>query len=239
MSGFKVVVPARVGSSRLPGKVLEDIGGEPMAVRVARIGLEAGADEVVIATDSDWAFGVFREAFTRRFTRISVAMTDPALRCGTERCAVVARMMEWDDRQVVVNLQGDEPLMAVENVQAAATLAEQHWSSVSTLVWRDQLVSGVTAALREGDDGKRALWFSRQRISDDVHMGIYGYRVFSLRNLAALEPTEAENRESLEQLRWLQHGVTVNCRYAPKPPGRAVDTAEDLEAVRRMVAGDG
>lgn len=226
---FVVVVPARMGSTRLPGKVLEDIGGEPMAVRVARIAQAAGAREVVIATDSTLALGALQYAAP---AGVEVMLTSEKCRNGTERCAEVARVRGWHPGQVVVNLQGDEPLMAPQNVRQVAAMVKQN-PGASTLAWTDPMIQGVTVATAGNG---RALWFSRRRISDRVHMGIYGYAVCVLERLAELYPCPAEEWESLEQLRWLWRNWPVYVDEAHHAPGRAVDTAEDLEAVRLMVS---
>lgn len=224
---FVVVVPARMGSSRLACKVLADIGGKPMAVRVAEIAVRAGARKVVIATDSTLALGALQYEAP---DGVEVMLTSEGCRNGTERCAEVTERLGLHVGQVVVNLQGDEPLMAPENVRQVARMVMES-PGASTLAWTDPEIQGVTVAT---DAKGRAEWFSRRRISDRVHMGIYGYRVDVLERLAGLEPCPAEKWESLEQLRWLWRNWPVYVREAHHPPGRAVDTAADLEVVRQI-----
>ena len=250
---FVVAIPARYASTRLPGKPLALIAGEPMVLHVARRALDAGAREVWVATDD-----VRIAEAVAGLPDIHVAMTDPAHASGTDRLAECARQAGWADDVIVVNLQGDEPFAPAVGIQAVAkTLADSGapMSTLATLVedaptlFDPNVVKLVRTA--QGD----ALYFSRAPIpwhrdgfatSRDVlpagqwlrHIGIYGYRAGFLQQFAAMPPGNLEQIESLEQLRVLEAGfrIAVALSPAPFPPG--IDTPEDLHrAEAQMRAG--
>lgn len=248
---FVVAIPARYASTRLPGKPLREIDGRPMIHHVIDRGLESGAGQVVVATDSreiaDSVSGLDCE----------VRLTAGGHRSGTERLAECAALCEWPDDTIVVNLQGDEPLLPGELLhRAARDLSDHPAASVASLCHRID-----TAAERDDphavkvvmDEAGFALYFSRAPVpfggeASEVlppepgwyrHIGIYAYRAGVLRELGRLAPTALEQSESLEQLRALGHGYRIHMGIVsgPLPPG--VDTAADLERVESVLKKDG
>jgi 3-deoxy-manno-octulosonate cytidylyltransferase (CMP-KDO synthetase) len=238
---FVVIIPARYASSRFPGKPLADLGGRPMVVRVAERAKQSGAAAVHVATDDE------RIARAVRSAGFSVVMTRADHASGTDRLAEAARALRLADGEVVVNVQGDEPLIAPALIRAvAARLETDRSASMATACHaiHDQQQAASPHVVKVVLDGKGdALYFSRSRIpypreGDALcyrHAGIYAYRAHFLQQFAALAPAPLERTEALEQLRALWHGhrVAVVVSDAEIPPG--VDTPEDLEAVRKML----
>lgn len=248
---FHVVIPARYGSSRLPGKPLADLAGRPMVSRVAERALAAGAVSVIVATDDE------RVAAAVERDGCRVQMTGADHPSGTDRIAEVARQLGWGADELVVNVQGDEPLVPPAVIrQVAALLAATAGAAAATLcepierreeLFDPNLVKVVTRA-----DGL-ALYFSRAPIpwardhfSDAGaslpkgfrwwrHIGIYGYRVATLARFVALPPGDLERIESLEQLRLLQAGLDLVVAPACAEVPGGVDTPADLERVRRLL----
>jgi 3-deoxy-manno-octulosonate cytidylyltransferase (CMP-KDO synthetase) len=246
---FKVVIPARYASTRLPGKPLADIAGKPMVVRVAEAAAKSDASEVWVATDDE---RVGEAVMTHRG---GVVMTRADHASGTDRIAEVAEQLGWADEDIVVNVQGDEPLLdpALVN-QVAQALADDDAASIATAgypitdakdVFNPAVVKVVT------DSHGRALYFSRAPVawhrdgfasSHDVlpvgytpwrHVGIYAYRVGFLRRFGKLAAAPIEQWESLEQLRALWHGEKICVVKCAKEPASGVDTQTDLDAARR------
>jgi len=236
---FHVIVPARYGSTRFPGKPLADLGGKPMVVRVCERAAQSGAAAVHVATDDERIARVVREHGH------SALMTRADHVSGTDRLAEAAAQLKLSDHQVVVNVQGDEPLMASALIGQVAALLEQ----------RDAVVSTACHAIHDAaalanpnvvkvvlDAEGYALYFSRSQIPYPReaggtcyrHAGIYGYRVGFLKRFSSLQPSPIEQTEALEQLRVLWHGfrIAVAVSETEIPPG--VDTPQDLEAVRKM-----
>ena len=248
MSAFKVVIPARYGSTRLPGKPLLDIGGRAMVVRVAEQARLAGADEVIVATDDE------RVAKAVDGTGFAAVMTDPNHGSGTDRVWEVARQRtDWGEEAVVINVQGDEPLIAPEIIaQLAAAISEAGDIGMATLCepianHDDFLDPNVVKVVRDASNA--ALYFSRApipKVRDGSagaptklwrrHIGIYGYRVWGLRRFVSLPPSALESTEKLEQLRALEHGLPIRVLDACRPSPGGVDTPADLERVSRLVA---
>lgn len=242
---FRVVIPARFASSRLPGKVLRDLAGEPMLAHVHRRALESGADGVWVATDD------------RRVLEAAVAvgadaeMTDAAHASGTDRIAELAARRGWSDDQIVVNLQGDEPMMpGVLIAQVAKALVRDGDAAIATACVPLESVSdfhdpNVVKVVR--DDRGYGLYFSRapiphRREGDGLpqagamrHLGIYAYRVGALRQFSAAEPSTLEQSECLEQLRALALGLRIHVVEAAALPGPGVDTETDLSLVSAML----
>lgn len=253
MSDFKIVVPARFASTRLPGKPLADIAGKPMVVRVAEAAAQAGASEVLVATDDRRV----ADAVTQH--GIAVAMTRPDHPSGTDRIAEVAVQRGWGDEVIVVNVQGDEPLLDPRLVVAvAAELAADADAAIATAshpihdpaeFFNPNAVKVVT------DIRGRALYFSRAPIPwardafaasreslppgllPQRHIGLYAYRTGFLHRYQALAPAPCEQWESLEQLRALWHGFPIRVMSCREAPAAGVDTPEDLERVRRHFGG--
>lgn len=246
---FKVVVPARFASTRLPGKPLLDIAGKPMVVRVAEQAANSQANQVVIATDHQ---EILQAAESHH---IEVVMTRADHVSGTDRIAEVVRTMQWPDDTIVVNVQGDEPLIdpALIN-EVAQTLAKDEQAVMSTAC---HAIADENAFLNPNvvkvvlNAKQRALYFSRAAIpfvrdkqdhqtplSAYRHIGIYAYRVSFLKQYASLPVTALEKIESLEQLRVLYHGYQIAVTVTDHAPASGVDTPEDLAAVRQLFAGN-
>lgn len=244
MSGFLVVIPARLKSERLPRKPLLDIAGMSMIERVYRQARRSAAREVIIATDSDEI-----ERVARGFGA-AVERTDAGHASGTDRIAEVARRRGWDDAEIVVNVQGDEPLIPPALIdQVAGLLEADRAAGMATLMtpladpaeYSDPNMAKVVAS-RDG----AALYFSRSPIpaSRDGgvpagarrHVGLYAYRVGCLKVVAAADVAPAERAEKLEQLRALWLGQRIAIADAVEPPARGVDTVADLEEIRGIVA---
>jgi 3-deoxy-manno-octulosonate cytidylyltransferase (CMP-KDO synthetase) len=247
--GFRIVIPARHSSSRLPGKPLLDICGKPMVLRVLDRALEAGADEVWVATDHQGIAQVVEQAGGK------VILTAADHPSGTDRLAEVATRLGWADDDVVVNVQGDEPLIPPLLIgAAAAALADDAEAAIATAChplesaeefFNPNVVKVVL------DARGRAMYFSRAPIpwARDAfaadrkvlpaglpayrHIGLYAYRAGFLKRYSGLAPSPLEQWEALEQLRAMAHGFPIKVMVLDHAPPAGVDTAEDLERVRR------
>ncbi|MFC5490032.1 3-deoxy-manno-octulosonate cytidylyltransferase [Dokdonella soli] len=249
---FIVAIPARHGSTRLPGKPLLPIAGVPMIVHVARRARAAGATDVVVATDD----ARIAESLVDSGVRVALTRTEHA--SGSDRLAECARTLGWSDDAIIVNLQGDEPLAPASGIRAvAAALAESDapMATLATPVGSVEELFDPNCVKLVRDAAGRALYFSRAplpwprdafardrgHLPPDVpflrHIGIYAYRAGFLRRFAELPRTPLEQIESLEQLRALEHGFAIAVRIAPEPFPPGVDTAEDLSRVERLLAG--
>lgn len=247
MSNFNVVIPARYASQRLPGKPLIDINGKPMIEHVYARGIESGAAEVIIATDDE------RIASAAESFGAVVCMTRPNHQSGTERIAEVSDRLRWDDDQVVVNLQGDEPAMPPQLLGQCAALLTGSDADIATLASpflsaSDFKSPNCVKVLR--DINGRALYFSRAAIpySRDAsaaasaqeaalhHHGIYAYRCGILRQLVVSQPSPLESCEQLEQLRALSLGLSIIVGVPPIRPGVGVDTQDDVRRVAEELA---
>lgn len=245
---FKVVIPARHASSRLPGKPLADIAGKPMVVRVAERAVQSGATEVIVATDhEDVRAAVERHGFAAMMTRLDHAS-------GTDRLAEVAERLGWDDDIIVVNVQGDEPLIEPALIgQVAAELTRDADAAVATAchpIFDAEEFFNPNVVKVVCDVRSHALYFSRAPIpwprdafaADRTtlpdalpaqrHIGIYAYRCSFLRRYGALSPSPLEDFEALEQLRVLWHGFRIRVATVAHAPEAGVDTPEDLERIR-------
>lgn len=249
---FRVVIPARYASSRLPGKPLADIAGKPMVVRVAERAARSGADEIIIATDDARVRDAVADAGYR------AVMTSPDHASGTDRIAEVAGILGCAEDDILVNVQGDEPLIPPELIRDCALALTTHEdAAVATLAhpihdeaeFRNPNVVKVVT-----DEQGYALYFSRapipwprdafaagQSLPPDVqvlrHIGLYAYRASFLGTFVSLAPAPLERFEMLEQLRALWHGYRIAVTVTPDSPGAGVDTPEDLERVRALFAG--
>jgi 3-deoxy-manno-octulosonate cytidylyltransferase (CMP-KDO synthetase) len=247
--GFIVLIPARLASTRLPGKPLADIGGAPMVVRVAQRAAAAGAERVVVAADDTRivdacnAHGI--EALSTRSDHAS----------GSDRLAEACERLGLDGDTIVVNVQGDEPLIDPQLVRDCAALLQQRPDCVMSTAAHpidaiaDYLDPNIVKVVLDarGD----ALYFSRAPIpwrrdggsatqpalpepAALRHVGLYGYRAGFLRTFPDLPATDLERTEALEQLRVLWHGHRIAVLVSRAAPGLGVDTPEDLERVRRL-----
>lgn len=249
---FKVVIPARFASVRLPGKPLLDIAGKPMIQHVHERAIQSGAGEVVIATDDK------RIADTCAAFGADVCMTGTQHRSGSDRIAEVVAIRGWSAEEIVVNLQGDEPCMPATLIdQVAGDMHKHPAASVATLYSRitDRRTLFDPHVVKVVCDAEGyALYFSRAPIPwhrDEFidadkplpaetgfarHIGLYAYRAGYLANFVAWKHAPIEIAESLEQLRVLWHGGKIHVSEAREKPGPGVDTREDLIRASRCLA---
>jgi 3-deoxy-manno-octulosonate cytidylyltransferase (CMP-KDO synthetase) len=241
---FKVVIPARYASSRLPGKPLLDIAGKPMVIRVSEQAKKSGAEAVVIATDFDKIVQVAEEH------HIDAVMTRVDHQSGTDRIAEVAQNLSWDNDDIVVNVQGDEPLIDPALIkEVALTLARSRDAVMATACHaihdEASMLNPNVVKVVMGANGN-AMYFSRSPIPyprDEAHkqslkayrhIGIYAYRVGFLKQYAELSVTQLEKIENLEQLRVLHHGYKIAITVTDHAPATGVDTQADLDYVRSI-----
>jgi 3-deoxy-manno-octulosonate cytidylyltransferase (CMP-KDO synthetase) len=234
---FKVVIPARYASSRFPGKVLADIKGWPMIQHVYQRAVASGADEVIIATDDE------RVADAAKKFGAPCRMTSPTHASGSDRIAEIAAAARWQDTDIVVNVQGDEPLIPPENIAQVAHNLAQHGVEMATLRTPIREAAevrdpNVVKVVVDRDD--IALYFSRAAIPhrrDPAerqeapyyrHIGLYAYRVGFLRRYTQTPPVLIEETEKLEQLRALWLGVRIHTAVARLEPGPGIDTMDEL-----------
>jgi 3-deoxy-manno-octulosonate cytidylyltransferase (CMP-KDO synthetase) len=252
-SEFVVAIPARYAASRLPGKPLRALAGEPLVLHVARRALAAGAREVWVAADDE------RIADALANSGVRIAMTSPDHASGTDRLAECARIAGWSADTIVVNLQGDEPFAPAAGIQAAAMALAGSDAEMATLATPiedvETLFDPNAVKLVRGADGN-ALYFSRAPIPwpRDAfaadrgtlpegshwlrHIGLYAYRAGFLQRFTALPPGRLERIESLEQLRVLEAGFRIAVALSPEPFPPGVDTPEDLaRAEARFASG--
>jgi 3-deoxy-manno-octulosonate cytidylyltransferase (CMP-KDO synthetase) len=251
MTSFVVVIPARYASTRFPGKALAELDGKPMVAHVIDRARESGADDVIVATDDE------RIAAAVAACGCTVAMTRADHATGTDRIAEVVNQHGWPDDTIIVNAQGDEPLLPPDLISGVATALEQ--SAQAAIATACHPISDVAEFMDSHavkvvfDENHYALYFSRAPIpwprdafaAGPValpeglpayrHIGIYAYRCAFLRAYADLAQVTLERFESLEQLRALAHGyrIAVNVREHAPPPG--IDTPADLERVRGKI----
>ena len=242
---FNIVIPARFGSTRLPGKALLPIGDKPMVAWVWERAMQAGAEHVVVATDDQ---AIADEMISRG---AQVAMTRADHASGTDRLAEVVDQLGWAGDAIVVNLQGDEPLMPVANIQrVAAMLNQKVGADMATLMEplaasdadRQSVVKVVAS------ETGRALYFSRSTIPFHReggvpaplfrHIGLYAYRARFLKIFVRWPPAVAEQSESLEQLRALAHDAHIQVELAPETVPAGIDTESDLDAVRALLGAE-
>lgn len=244
---FTVLIPARLASTRLPNKPLADLAGVPMVVRVAQQALRSGAQSVAVAGDSP---GIVTACQAYGITAVLTRADHPS---GSDRLAEACDLLALPDDAIVVNVQGDEPLIDPQLItDVAHLLARRPQAAMSTAAHAIDDVADfhnpnvVKVVL---DAQHMALYFSRAPIAfpRDTpnqlpspaplrHIGIYAYRVSFLRLFPKLAQAPQERIESLEQLRALWHGHRIAVHITQHAPGPGVDTAEDLERVRRLLA---
>ena len=243
---YKIVIPARYDSTRLPGKPLADINGKPMIRHVYERACESGASEVVIATDS----ARVRDAAIGFGARVCITRADHE--SGTDRLCEVVDTLGWHPGTVVVNLQGDEPLMPPAIIDQVAHNLQAHpqadCATLYTSLPLDEAGNPNIVKLVTDAEGY-ALYFSRAPIpyqrdpgaTGNVreykrHLGLYAYRVRLLRDFRSMPPCELEMTEKLEQLRLLWNGKRIHVARACALPGHGVDTQADLDIVRALLA---
>ena len=242
---FTVIIPARFASSRLPGKPLADIAGKPMIQHVFEKAQQSGASRVIIATDNEQV-----EKAAKAFGA-EVCMTSEAHNSGTERLAEVVSKLGIADDEIIVNIQGDEPLIPPVIVsQVAENLAKfnVNMATLAVKIHEAEELFNPNAVKVVLDAEGYALYFSRATIPWDRdrfaegletvgdnflrHLGIYGYRAGFIRRYVNWQPSPLEHIEMLEQLRVLWYGEKIHVAVAQEVPGTGVDTPEDLERVR-------
>ncbi|WP_194437733.1 3-deoxy-manno-octulosonate cytidylyltransferase [Vibrio fluminensis] len=244
---FTVVIPARYQSTRLPGKPLADIAGKPMIQWVYEQAIQAGADNVIIATDDE------RVEQAAKAFGAQVCMTSPDHESGTERLAEVVKVMGIADDHIIVNVQGDEPLIPPSIIaQVADNLAnsEAPMATLAVEISDEAEVFNPNAVKVLTDKNGYAMYFSRATIPWDRdnfannntiaqpllrHIGIYAYRAGFINTYINWEPSALEKIECLEQLRVLWYGEKIHVAVASEAPAAGVDTPEDLEAVRAIL----
>ncbi|KAB2868574.1 MAG: 3-deoxy-manno-octulosonate cytidylyltransferase [Burkholderiaceae bacterium] len=248
---FTVLIPARLKSTRLPDKPLADLHGAPMVVRVAQRAAGSAAARVVVAADDP------RTVEACRTHGVEALLTRADHASGSDRLAEACEQLQLDGDAIVVNVQGDEPLVAAAMIDACAALLQQRG---------DCMMATVAHAIDDADEfanpnvvkvvldaSGRALYFSRAPIphwrdrpaADALprepqalrHVGLYAYRAGFLRRFAALPPAALEGTEALEQLRALWHGERIAVHVSTERPGPGVDTPADLERVRALWPG--
>ncbi|MEX8519090.1 MAG: 3-deoxy-manno-octulosonate cytidylyltransferase [Leptothrix sp. (in: b-proteobacteria)] len=246
---YTILIPARLASTRLPRKPLADIGGLPMVVRVAQRCAATGADQVVVAADAPEIV----EACTRHGVRALLTRTDHAT--GSDRLAEACDLLQLPDSAIVVNVQGDEPLIDPSMVDACAALLvarpECVMSTAAHPIDNADELGNPNVVKVVTDAAGRALYFSRapipwwrdgyaggiEQLSAPAplrHIGLYGYTAAFLRRYPTLPASPLEAIESLEQLRVLWHGERIAVHVSDTRPGPGVDTPEDLERVRQL-----
>ncbi|NNK97511.1 MAG: 3-deoxy-manno-octulosonate cytidylyltransferase [Xanthomonadales bacterium] len=247
---YHIVIPARYASERLPGKVLLDLAGKPLLQHVWLRACESSAQSVVIATD-DERIVIAAEQFGAQ-----VVLTATDHKSGSDRIAECATLLGWPDDHLVVNLQGDEPLMPAACLDQVATLLDQRADcEVASLYWpitAAEEVNNPNAVKVVTDAQGRALYFSRAPIpytrdhqsveaaiaaglSWKRHLGLYAYRLAALRRFTAYQPTPLELAERLEQLRIMEQGGKIAMAKACEFIPAGVDTSEDLERIRLLL----
>ncbi|WP_323011336.1 3-deoxy-manno-octulosonate cytidylyltransferase [Castellaniella sp.] len=248
---FTVVIPARAASTRLPGKPLLDIAGLPMVVRTARQAAQSGADRILIATDHP---DILQAAKQHHIEALLTRADHPT---GTDRLAEVAEALSLADDAIIVNVQGDEPLIDPRLIDAVAGLLQQHPDAAITTcaapITDTDTLFDPNAVKVVCDHQQRALYFSRapipwardaladgqQRLAPDLpawhHIGLYAYRAGFLKTFPQLPPGRLERIESLEQLRALEQGFPIYVHQTQAHPAPGVDTAQDLARVRALL----
>lgn len=249
-TAFTVLIPARMASTRLPNKPLADIAGLPMVVRVARQASLSQASRCVVAADD------IRIVNACEAHGVPALLTHPDHPSGSDRLAQASELLGLGEEEIVVNVQGDEPLIAPDLINAVAQeLARRRDCVMSTAAHaiasrEDWLNPNVVKVVL--DQRRTALYFSRAPLPwwrDGMdsgqlpspaplrHIGIYGYRAGFLRRFPKLSPAPLETQESLEQLRVMWHGERIAVHLSDFAPGSGVDTPADLERVRQLLAG--
>ena len=240
MPEFRIVIPARYASERLPGKPLRQIHGKTMIEWVYRAAQQADAEEIIVATDD--------QRICDEVTGFggSACMTDSTHRSGTDRILEVARSLGWSDDCVIVNLQGDEPLMPAANLDQVAGNLVSSGCSMATLHKEidAQHAEDPNQVKLVHDHRGHALYFSRSMIPFDRsgantsyhgHIGLYAYRVGFIETFSQLEPCDLEISESLEQLRALCNGYSIHSEIAREVPGPGIDTEADLLRAEQLM----
>jgi 3-deoxy-manno-octulosonate cytidylyltransferase (CMP-KDO synthetase) len=252
---FRVVIPARYAASRFPGKLLADLAGRPVLEHVWRQARASGALEVLIAADDE------RIITAARGFGAEAVMTSAQHRSGTERAAEVAEQCGWPDDDLVVNCQGDAPLVPASSIDQVAGLLIEHadaaMATLCTRITRAEDYRSPHVVKVVSDAAGRALYFSRAPIPaaghtgagpaigdggfpvSARHIGLYAYRIGALRALAVSPPCYLEQCENLEQLRAMWMGLEIRIAQAVEPHGPDIDTPEDLQRALEFMRSTG
>jgi len=246
LTQFRVIIPSRYGSTRLPAKALCDINGKPMIQHVYERACESGAARVIVATDDE------RIAKVCVKFNAEVCLTSVEHLTGTDRLSEVTQKLNYAQDEIIVNAQGDQPLISPENInQVARNLMMNPQINMSTLcerIYDHQDLINPSYVKVVIDKNNCALYFSRSLIpytknSDEInlheqhyykHMGLYAYRVNVIQQFVNWAPSECELSESLEQLRFLSNGEKIHIDIAAKPALFEINTQEDLDKVREL-----
>jgi len=242
------IIPARYASTRLPGKPLIDICGKPMLLRVYEQAKKSSMDKVIIATDDQRIYQQMTDL------GCEVCMTANTHQSGTDRLVEVLDVIAVDDNDIIVNVQGDEPLMPPEVIDQVAGLLDENpqavMSTLSTAITEQQMLTNPNVVKVISNKKGEAIYFSRAAIpfkrdkdegksfsSDSYqrHIGLYAYRASFLHRFSQWPPCELEKIESLEQLRVLWHGEKIQMAEAVSIPPEGVDTEEDLMHIRKII----
>ena len=261
MSKVRVVVPARLNSTRLPRKPLAMIAGKPMIVWTAERAMQILADDMLVAVDDEEVLSVVKE---HGYEGLLTSKSHPS---GSDRVMEVARVKDWPSDDIVINVQGDEPLLSAKIVNDLVELMRRdktiEFATVSEPISLAEDFKNPNCVKVVTDDNGVALYFSRapipyprdgeERIFDDLgkgknslefdhtvkrHVGIYGFRLAALEEFVALKQSSLERVEKLEQLRWLQAGRDVHVLHSTAALPGGVDTPEDLIRVEALLLGD-
>lgn len=239
MNDFYVVIPSRLDSKRLARKALALIDGKPLIQWVYHRAIASKAKSVIIATDSEEIASV-----ARSFGAI-VELTNEDHKSGTDRIFEVCDRLNWDDDQVVVNLQGDNPLMPPENInQIAQMMNDCDIATLSAPIQDHEIIDPNVVKVSTDPSSNDALFFKRNINSDDFkknlerHIGIYAYNVASLKRFSLSPQSEDEKREKLEQLRAYSLDMRIKVEQAQLIPGPDVDTQDDLKLVQSILQND-
>jgi len=239
MNDFYVVIPSRLDSKRLARKALALIDGKPLIQWVYQRAIDSKAKSVLIATDSEEIASV-----ARSFGAI-VELTNEDHKSGTDRIFEVCDRLNWDDDQVVVNLQGDNPLMPPENInQIAQMMNDCDIATLSAPIQDHEIIDPNVVKVLTDPSSHDALFFKRNINSDDFkknlgrHIGIYAYNVVSLKRFSLSPQSEDEKKEKLEQLRAYSLNMRIKVEEAQSIPGPDVDTQDDLELVQSILQND-
>ena len=239
MNDFYVVIPSRLDSKRLARKALALIDGKPLIQWVYQRAIASEAKSVLIATDSEEIASV-----ARSFGAI-VELTNEDHKSGTDRIFEVCDRLNWDDDQVVVNLQGDNPLMPPENInQIAQMMNDCDIATLSAPIQDHEIIDPNVVKVLADPISHDALFFKRKINSGDFkknlgrHIGIYAYNVVSLKRFSLSPQSEDEKKEKLEQLRAYSLNMRIKVEEAQSIPGPDVDTQDDLKLVQSILQND-
>ena len=250
MEKYVVAIPARLGSTRLPNKAILDINGIPMIKRVCMQATKSNAFEVIACIDDKKI-----EDAIGSLDRVRVCMTDSNAKSGSDRIAMMIKKFNLDGDTIIVNVQGDEPLINPSHIDLVVKTLIDTKSDMATLcakITNKDDVFDPNCVKVVLNNKSRALYFSRCPIpyerdnfsKNDLitadhlhHIGIYAYRAKTVLDFASMEQTPLEKAESLEQLRMLENGYTIGVSITDTPPETGVDTVDDLERIRKIIEG--